>query len=237
MSRKKIGIVLAVLAILFIASWQLSKSPTYQLVGDLFDRVETSEKLVALTFDDGPTPGFTQTVLGILKEKDVKATFYLVGSDVVKHPIETRSIVEAGHEIGNHTFNHRRMVLMSYGDVRNEVDTTETLIRASGYKGPLTFRPPYGKKFFTLPYYLNQRGITSVTWDVEPESNDAVAASADKVVAHVADKVRPGSIILLHVMYKSRKESMAAVPGVIDALKKKGYTFVTVSELAKRRKK
>ncbi|PWF55135.1 polysaccharide deacetylase [Massilia glaciei] len=217
--------------------WQLSAARSFQLFGDMFNRVDTAEKVVALTFDDGPTPRFTQEVLAVLKEKDVKATFFLTGQEVTKNPQEAREIVAAGHELGNHSFTHPRLILTTYGKVKSEVDTTEAAIRSIGYTGPLTFRPPYGKKLVVLPYYLSERGITSVMWDVSPEDSSEIGASSDNIISHVADKVRPGSIILLHVMYKSRQASMAAVPGVIDALRKKGYTFVTVSELAKRRAK
>ncbi|MES3022994.1 MAG: polysaccharide deacetylase family protein [Pseudomonadota bacterium] len=234
---RKIAIGVAGLLLVLVGVWQLSVSRSFQLFGDMFDRVETSDKVVALTFDDGPTPRHTQALLAVLREKNVKATFYLTGQEITKNPQEGREIVAAGHEVGNHTYTHPRMLFKSYGKLKGEVDTTEAAIRSIGYIGPLTFRPPYGKKLLGLPFYLSQRGITSVMWDVAPEDSAEVGASADKIIKHVADNVRPGSIVLLHVMYKSRQASMAAVPGVIDALRQKGYTFVTVSELAKRRTK
>ncbi|MFL6660348.1 MAG: polysaccharide deacetylase family protein [Massilia sp.] len=231
-----IGLVVVALAgaaLLGTAVWKLSVSRSFQLAGKLVDRVDTTQKVVALTLDDGPTPGYTEQALAILNKQGVKATFYLVGQDVEKHPLETRAIIAAGHEIGNHSYSHQRMVFVSREQVANEIERTDTALRAAGYSAPLTFRPPYGKKLWELPSYLKQRGMTSVTWDVEPESRSKVATSAANITAFVANEVSPGSIVLMHVMYPARAESLKALPAVITALKAKGYTFVTVSELLK----
>jgi peptidoglycan/xylan/chitin deacetylase (PgdA/CDA1 family) len=102
-------------------------------------------------------------------------------------------------------------------------------VRATGYHGSITFRPPYGKKLWTLPRYLSTHDRTMVTWDVEPDS--ATEAGADAIVAETVSRARSGSIILLHAMYDSRAASRAAVPRFIDELRSAGYRFVTVSEL------
>jgi peptidoglycan/xylan/chitin deacetylase (PgdA/CDA1 family) len=99
--------------------------------------------------------------------------------------------------------------------------------------GPITFRPPqYGKKLWALPKYFSDHDRTTVTWDVEPDS--ATNASADQIVTQTADAVRPGSIILLHVMYKGRGASRAAIPRIVSELSRDGYRFVTVSDLISR---
>ncbi len=100
-----------------------------------------------------------------------------------------------------------------------------------GYEGDIHFRAPNGKKLILLPYYLASTGRKTISWDVEPESYRDIATDADQIVAHVLQETRPGSIILLHVMYKSREQSRAALPAIIQGLKAKGYRFVTVSEL------
>jgi peptidoglycan-N-acetylglucosamine deacetylase len=123
------------------------------------------------------------------------------------------------------------MVLVSPSFVKNEIKSTDKLIRAAGYEGEIFFRPPYGKKLFALPYYLYETGRKTITWDVEPESYPEIAADADKITEHVLAKTQPGSIILLHVMYPNRRESMKAVKKIIDGLKTQGYSFKTVSEL------
>lgn len=220
-----IVVVLAVVAGLYV----LMNSRTYQLTGTLVDRVETDEKLVALTFDDGPTER-TPEILRMLADLQVPATFYLVGDDLAAHPEHGAAIAAAGHEIGNHSYSHRRMVLVSGDTVRDEIERTDAEIRRTGYQGPITFRPPYGKKLWSLPNYLADHDRTTVTWDVEPDS--AGGATREAIVTDTLAQTRPGSIVLLHVMHGS--ESAAAVPDIVRGLRARGYEFTTVSDLVKR---
>lgn len=228
---KKIFILclIALLAVAFL--FQLSRSRTYQVFGSIVSHVSTDRKVVALTFDDGPTKGATATILAALEREGIKATFFLTGAEIEANPVEARMIVAAGHQIGNHSYSHRRMVFMSYKTIADEIEKTNQLIRSLDYQGEIVFRPPYGKKLFGLPYYLQQKGITTITWDVEPEKDDAIANDGHAIASQVLDNIKPGSIILLHVMYKSRHASMESVPGIIKGLKDKGYTFVTIDQL------
>ncbi|MEV6359043.1 polysaccharide deacetylase family protein [Nocardia asteroides] len=219
-------VVLAVVGGLYF----VMNSRTYQLTGELVDRVETDQKRVALTFDDGPTER-TPEVLRMLAELRVPATFYLVGGELAAHPEYGAAIAAAGHEIGNHSYSHRRMVLISGDTVRSEIERTDAEIRRTGYQGPITFRPPYGKKLWSLPSYLAEHDRTTVTWDVEPDS--AGGAGREAIVADTLAQTRPGSIILLHVMHGS--ESAAAVPEIVRGLRAQGYEFTTVSDLSSRR--
>jgi len=202
-----------------------------QIIGKLINRVDTSEKVIALTFDDGPTKGKTENILQILRDNDTKATFYLVGQAIAKNPHQASLIVSDGHEIGNHSYTHTKMIFESFSFVRQELEKTNQEIRQLGYSERITFRPPYGNKLFVLPYYLHKNDILSVTWDVEPDSALAMDASPEALVDYTLQHTKPGSIILMHVMFNSRKNSMAAIPGIIQGLKSKGYRFVTVSEL------
>jgi peptidoglycan-N-acetylglucosamine deacetylase len=213
------------------AAWRLADSRTFQFAGELVHRVESGAPVVALTFDDGPTLGGTESILEILEREGVRATFFFTGAELVANPGLGPRFVEAGHELGNHTYSHSRMLFRTPSFIRREVEVTDSLIRQTGYSGPIHFRPPYGKKLLGLPLYLARTGRTTIMWDVEPDSHAEVAQSAQRIVAHVLDEVRPGSIILLHVMYPSRRESLAAVEGVIRGLKGRGYRLVTVSEL------
>ncbi len=181
---------------------------------------------------DGPTKN-AQAVLDILKKLDVKATFFVTGAELKKNPEEGRRIVLAGHELGNHSYSHTRMVLESQAFIAKEIEETDTLIRKTGYKGTIYFRPPFGKKLLGLPYYLQKHHRTSITWDIEPDSDPEIGGDSDKIVKYVNDNARPGSIILLHVMYNSRTKSVNSIQGIVDSLKSKGYSFVTVSELLK----
>lgn len=228
--RILLGLLVAIIALIAIG-FQISKSRTFQFFGELVSRVNTQQKFVALTFDDGPIPGNTEEVLSILKEGGVKATFFVTGAELEQNPEQGHKLVAAGHELGNHSFSHSRMVLKTPSFVKFEIERTDELIRQAGYQGAIHFRPPFGKKLFVLPYYLSQHSRKSITWDVEPDSFPEVGSDANKIVEHVLANVKPGSIILLHVMYPSRKESLKSVKGIIDELKSHGYEFKTVSEL------
>jgi peptidoglycan-N-acetylglucosamine deacetylase len=221
-------IVVAVVAAT-TAAYKVSKSRTFQFFGEIVSRVNTRQKVVALTFDDGPTPGATEEVLSILNEAGVKATFFVIGANLERNPEEGRKIVAAGHELGNHTYSHQRMVLKTPSFIESEIERTDQLIRQAGYQSAIHFRPPYGKKLILLPYFLARTSRKTITWDVEPDSYPEIAADSNKIVAHVMEKTKPGSIILLHVM--GRSESLKAVKGVIAGLKGKGYSFKTVSEM------
>lgn len=205
-------------------AWQLSKSRTVQAFGRLVARVETSRPVVALTFDDGPRGH--APVLDVLGRHGVPATFFVCGSGM-EQPAEmalARRMVAEGHELGNHSYSHRRMVLKTPGWVAREVEATDRLIRQAGHAGPITFRPPYGKKLLVLPFYLAQTGRTTVMWDVEGE----LAATPEGILAVVKRETRPGSIILLH---GARQATQAAVEPIVKWLASEKYRLVTVSEL------
>ncbi len=231
-ARKWTIVVACVLVVVVAAAFTLfevSKSRTFQFFGTLVNRVETTEKVVALTFDDGPDPAGTQAILDTLRGRQVPATFFLIGRDIAAHPDLARDIAAAGHEIGNHSFSHERMIGVTPAWVADEVEATDALIRTSGYTGEILFRPPNGKKLFALPHYLAEHDRTTITWDVEPDS--AGTPDAATVERTTLDQVRPGSIVLLHAMYGSREQTRQAIGPVVDRLKQRGYRFVTVSQL------
>ncbi|PKL44919.1 MAG: polysaccharide deacetylase [Candidatus Riflebacteria bacterium HGW-Riflebacteria-2] len=229
---KKKVLLLFVLVLLTVAVlWRLSSLRNFQIMGKLVTRAACSEKVVALTFDDGPTGEYTDSILTVLADYKVKATFFVTGREVEENLAPARQIVEQGHELGNHSYSHSRLIFKWPATIRHELEKADVAIRSAGYQGQINFRPPYGKKLFVLPWCLAQMGKTTVMWDIEPETFPEVAASADLIVEHVIQRVQPGSIILLHLMYKSREESRKALPKLIEALKQQGYRFATVTEL------
>lgn len=219
---------------LLVVGWYGAKSRTFQLFGELSSHVETERRVVALTFDDGPNPDALRELLPALRARGVKATFFVTGAELERHPGLGALLVADGHELGNHSYSHQRMVFKSRTFIASEIERTDTLIRAAGQDGPIRFRPPYGVKGIGLPRYLAGTGRRTIMWDVEPDSDAGVASSSDAIVAHVMERTRPGSIILLHVMYPSRRTSLEAVPGVVDGLRSKGFEFVTVSDLVEK---
>jgi len=209
----------------------LARSRSYQLFSRPVSRVETSDSVVALTFDDGPTEARADSLLRLLRSRGVRATFFLIGGDIRTSPGAARALAADGHELGNHTYTHNHMVFKTPATYRSEVARTDSLLRAAGARDPIFFRPPYGYKLIGLPSLLWRTGRTTVTWDIEPESYPDVARSADRIVRHVLDRVRPGSIILLHPWYASGAPTRAALPTLIDSLRARGYIIATVGEL------
>lgn len=229
--KKKITIscwILLILLIIYLL-FQLTKLRNFQLFGGLTSRVETDEKVIALTFDDAPTI-YSDEILEMLKEKNIKATFYVIGKNMEEFPEETKRIVAEGHELGNHSYSHKRFVLKSYSFIDEEIQKTNSLIRTVGYKGEITFRPPTGKKFILLPWYLKQHNIKTIMWDVEPDTY--VPGDRDAIIQYTLQNINPGSIILIHPFCGEVCEAdRAALPVIIDELINDGYTFMTVGEL------
>ena len=221
------GIAVILIAVLFAGLFQVTKLRTFQLFGGLTYQAETEEKIIALTFDDGPTKNVDQ-LLPLLDEYNAKSTFFLIGNEIEKHPEEAKKIVEAGHQIGNHTYSHKRMVLKSPSFIEEEIEKTDELIRSIGYEGEIDFRPPYGKKFVGLPYYLNKTNRQTIMWSLDPET---YYTSVDEKINYVMENIQPGSIILLHPMYDQTGGTLQVVETILKELTKEGYRFVTVDEL------
>jgi chitin deacetylase len=237
MKHKKMIIrILIFVTILFATAYGLfliSKSRTFQFFGEIIPRVNTNEKVIALTFDDAPTE-YTEPVLKALQEKHIKATFFAIGSNLEKYPQIGKDIVEQGHEIGNHSYSHQRMLLKSQSFIDQEIQKTNNLIRQTGYKGEILFRPPNGKKLIGLPWYLREHDIKTIMWDVEP---DTYGNSTDFLVSNTLKNTQPGSIIILHPFCKSCINQRESIIKIINGLQEKGYRFVTVSELLSYKKK
>lgn len=167
---KRLLVIIALTIIMLVSLFFVSKSKSFQFFGKIYPNFETEYKVVALTFDDGPSKK-TNAILSILDSLNIKATFFLNGNQIVEHMEETKRIVLAGHEIGNHSYSHKRMVLKSYGFVKYEIEKTNSLIRMAGYLDKIHFRPPFGKKLFVLPYYLKNNYRKTIMWDVENRIN------------------------------------------------------------------
>lgn len=207
--------------------WRAAKATCFVFVGEVTCRVETSEPLVALSFDDGPTPEGAEIALAALRRENVHATFFLIGRYIERDPESVRRILAAGHEVANHSWSHRWMMGRSGSWYDEEIARTAAALRRLGDGGPLLFRPPFGKKLFGLPLAARRQGHRMIMWDVEePETEDPQAYAASIVA-----RARPGSIILMHLMYRHRRVAREALPLVLEGLRRKGLRVVTVSEL------
>ena len=195
--------------------------------GVTFSRVSVNKNYVAMTFDDGPHPQNTPKLLDILRERNIKATFYVIGRNVELYPEITRRIVAEGHEIGNHTYTHGNMTKMSDAKVRKELDTTRDAIAGATGVKPRTMRPPYGGLLQSERSWIgSEYGYPTIMWAVDPR--DWQRPGPAVVTSRILSATTPGAIVLAHDLHAP---TVTAMPATLDGLLKKGYQFVTVSQL------
>ncbi len=186
-------------------------------------------KLVALTFDDGPWPGFTARVLDELEKAGVKATFFMLGGQVKRYPQIARRVAEEGHLLASHSLGHKYFSKISAGQIKREVNGGRNVIRAATGVTTNWIRPPYGAMDVEAWRVVRASGAKVVLWDVD--SGDW-RKPGEKVIANTVVKhVTPGSIVLMHDGGGDRSQTVKAIPILVKKLKAKGYVFVTVEEL------
>jgi len=200
----------------------LADSHTTQVLGPHLASLATRSRSVVLSFDDGPNPASTAAILATLRARRVKASFFLIGERIERCPALAARIAAEGHQLGNHSFSHPRMVLEHPHAYAREIDRTDRLIRALGYRGTIDFRPPYGQKLVVLPWLLARRHKLSVLWSVD--SRDWIDPDPASIAQRVVRRVRPGSIVLLHDLPHTAR----ALPTIIDGLRQRGYSFRTI---------
>lgn len=194
-------------------------------------KAEVREKIVALTFDDGPDERFTPKVLEILKENDIKATFFVVGEGVKKNPEILRQIHENGHEIENHTMTHPYLEKLTKQEVENEIDGCSKEIEKIIGKKPKYFRTPRGNASPDIMSVMKKEKYQMIFWTIclEHKASKTPLTMAKRVI----QKRKPGIIILTHDGRLDRSKSLAALPELIKGYKEKGYRFVTIEEMLK----
>ena len=184
-------------------------------------------RCVALTFDDGPDPAQTPALLEALAALDVKATFFVVGAGVDANPDVCRQIVAGGHELGNHTYNHRYLPLARSASVARELADTDRAILAATGVTPTLARPPWGARRLSTMRTFARHAKRLVLWDVN--SFDWRGAPAAEVAQRVLDRARPGSIVLMHDARAGGEVTIEAVRLLVPALRARGFELVTVS--------
>ena len=192
-------------------------------------RVNTEEKRIAITFDDGPNEEKTREILAILAENDVKATFFVIGENAEAHPDRIREISEAGHEIGNHTWSHRYLTQMSEKEIREEVGKTEELITRICGQRPVVFRPPGGLWSEKSVSVVEEMGYRCVLWSVD--TRDWSIPGVQTVIRRVENGTGNGDVILFHDLADKRMPTPEALRVLLPRLKEAGFEFVTVSDL------
>ena len=223
---------LLALLIRYFLNW-LATSYKFQLFGKMITRVNTNEKALALTYDDGPSAPHTEELLDVLHEFDAKATFFTIGEQVKDNMETTRRMIAEGHELGNHSYSHKKLVDVSLKTIRSEIQKTDDLLSDLGVQANTHFRAPYGLKRVRLPWELARRQKVNILWDVDPK--DYETADPEKIASSIVSKVKPGSIVLLHDGdgngNADRSPTVAATKIVLQKLQQEGYQFKTVSDL------
>lgn len=251
-------VLLAVLDLLGFVFWYACSVPRSQIFGPSLVRGPDVNRRIALTFDDGPAPPFTEQILDILLDRNVRATFFVCGANVARHPNVVRRIVAEGHTLGNHTYSHPYLFFLSAPRIAKEIDLTQDVTeRISGIKAQF-FRPPYGGRWFGLMRVLNKRGMKMVMWSQYAQEwrNDSAS-----IVQETLNRLEPGSVVLLHdgqqapggylerivrkvggatgllrraepdpVREVNREFTVKALPEIIDGARRSGFEFVSVGE-------
>lgn len=187
------------------------------------ENAKEEKKKVALTFDDGPHPQYTVEMMEGLREKNVKATFFLLGEQVEKHPEIVKQIYEEGHVVGNHSYKHEQLSKLTMQRACEQVNRTNKLIYDITGENPSYLRPPFGDWHEKLDCEAN---MVEVLWDVD--TLDWSSQNHNEIVNKVLKNVKENDIILMHDGYET---SVTAAMEIIDTLRERGYEFVTVDEI------
>lgn len=183
-------------------------------------RFAATERIVYLTFDDGPIPEVTSWVLDLLREEDIPATFFCVGENVMKYPEVYRQILDDGHSVGNHTFNHWQ------GLKKDDLDFYRNIEKARIYIDSDLFRPPHGWLKNSQYHYLKKQ-FRIIMWDLISCDYDT-RIKPEKVFRNITDFVRPGSVITFHDSIKAKSNLTEVLPRAIRWMKEQDYRFEAI---------
>jgi len=230
-----LSLILAIGSLLGIFTFYVYNGIGHQ--PDIYRSGNRSSNMVALTFDDGPSPEFTPAILDILKEYNVPATFFMVGAHVEKYPEIAQRIVDEGHEVGNHTYNHRNIPTLSTVDLHKELLESTAAITAVTGAYPTYVRPPRGMYDGRFRRLANLLGQEIVLWTVSTR-DWRYGVTVDSIVKTVKNRVRGGDILLFHdsgALIKNeggdRRATVLALPEVIKTIQAKGLQIVPLSIL------
>ncbi|GAB1307895.1 polysaccharide deacetylase family protein [Urechidicola sp. KH5] len=210
--------------------WYFVKTPQWiqSIYKNLLWRLTTSEKVIYLTFDDGPEPTITPWVLNILKKYNAKATFFCIGKNVNAHPTIFQQIVKDEHGIGNHTYNHRNGWKTKTSNYLQNILRAEQVIGQEVLKKSKLFRPPYGKIKPSQIKQIEKEGFTVVMWDVISADFDKTI-SPERCYQNVITNTSNGSIIVFHDSLKAEERMKYSLKKVLEKYSKEGYVFKAIS--------
>jgi len=241
---RRFGVVAAVALLAGAAyfAYETVESPANQLLGPTVVRGSAAHRVVALTFDDGPNPPYTERILDVLKDANVPATFFVVGQAAAAHPASLRRIVREGHALGNHSWDHAHLNLLARGAIERELRRTSDAVFAATGIRPQYMRPPFGARSFTVIDEARREGYTVVMWS-DALSQDWERLDDDVIADRVVRAVRPGSIVVLHDGNRGlvcvpaaparcdRSQAARATRTIVARLRAAGYRLVTIPQL------
>ena len=191
-------------------------------------RLNTDQRVVALTYDDGPNPPYTDQLLDVLAKHNVKATFFLIGNRIEQHPETVHRIIAEGHQVGNHTYSHPLLGFLPPIYVQRQIERTDALLREQDITGDIVFRAPMLTRFLPVAQFQAKAERTHISCNVW--SWDWTTQNPDKITETVLKQTKPGSIIVLHDgkaenKNANRSGTVEATDRIITALKREGYQF------------
>lgn len=237
-------IVLALLGILAFSAYEITENPSNQLFGKTIVSGPTDQRVVALTYDDGPNPPYTDGILDVLEREHVHATFFLVGQAVAAYPAVVAREKRDGDALGNHTWAHDHLIVLDRAHLHQTFEKTDQAIFAAAGVRPQIMRPPYGARDWLVLDEVRKMGYTPIMWSV-PLARDWEYPPARVIAARVLPYVHDGSIIVLHDGNRGvlcarehdsprvcdRSADIEATRLIVETLKTRGYRFVTIPEL------
>lgn len=187
------------------------------------------QRVIALTFDDGPHPTYTQGIVAVLQQQKVPATFFELGTNIKRYPALTQACVNSGSLVGLHSWDHKDFTKLSVDQINKQIQDTQAIYKKTTGKTAHWFRLPYGNSTTQIDGQLTTQGLNLAYWTVD--TNDWRRPGADTIAARAISGAAPGAIILMHDGGGDRSQTVAALPKIITTLKAQGYTFVTVDQL------
>ena len=226
--KKVISVIISIALIFLPTSFKSSAEDAY---GKVYCRSANCQGKIALTFDDGPHPRYTKEILAILEEYHVTATFFIIGVNAVNYPTDLQRIIDAGCEIGNHTYSHPHIKKLQSAELQQEIRQCEdTIYQLCGLR-PRVFRPPEGMMNDSLKGLLTEMEYQIVLWSID--TMDWALTPSYEIYQNVTTKVHSGDIILMHDYVSGGNTTCKALRKLIPELLARGYEFVSVSELIK----
>ncbi len=240
----RVGTCIGLVAALGFAGYEVAESPGNQLFGKTLVSGPKNERVIALTYDDGPNPPYTDAILKVLHDEGVHATFFVVGRAVQAYPSTVRREVNDGNALGNHTWNHGHLVLYDQGTLRRTLERTDAAIFAATGTHTRIMRPPFGSRDWLVLDEVRKLGYIPVMWSV-PLANDWEYPPAHVIATRVLRYAGDGAIITLHDGNRGivcarahvqqricdRSSDVEATRLIVESLKEQGYRFVTIPEL------